>query len=107
MWKRFLKFIPGIVVGIVVAAFYTQSTSAQGIILAFLFSLLVCLIVVLATEINNLEKKTDRLAEIIGDLTGAVASDIDNLTQEINSEFHEVYVAIANNRFGEDNQEED
>ena len=73
-----LKLVPGVAIGVGLSYLYAQMN-----------------------KINRLEKKTEKLGELLGELSGAVATDMENLMEEVNTEFHEVYVTIANNRYGD------
>lgn len=114
--KTFLKYLPGVIGAVTVAIFF-QHQSAQGIILAVMFALLISLVVALSTEIvqgkerdDRLERKIEELTEDtsdhFGEMSVAVLHDMQVLADQVGTEIHELALMIADYKFGEEEGED-
>jgi glucose-6-phosphate-specific signal transduction histidine kinase len=125
--KALAKYIPGMIIAVVVAAFF-QRESAQGMILAVVFAFLATTVIALGAEIYRLNTKIEEVrkelaeriietdttvhelaretGDTLGQLSGAMIEDLnalsDNLTAVFDNEIHELALLIADQKYGEE-----
>lgn len=98
MWGSIQVWIPGVLAGIVVAVFFADGLSMSIVAIGFCF--LITISINMYRDNQLLQGQIFNLNEKVNALALATSDELDNLSEDTNESFHEVFKILADNIHG-------
>jgi hypothetical protein len=95
--------VPGIGAGVVTGVYFRDNKA--DFITSVLFCTLITYSIVTAKKIETMEINQFILQEKINAYATQASEEINNLADDVADDIHEVFVLIADEKFGDDNEE--